>query len=90
MFPEIFREHFLQLMQSAARQQIANALACFGLIRAIGYGLAYDHPDDPKAAQLQKMVAEKGPKAALCEVTGLEEDHIIVKEALEVYNSIKK
>lgn len=52
------------------------------LIEAIKAALHFDVADDSESQELQKLLKEKGKKETLLQVTGLEEDHPLIKALL--------
>ena len=57
-----------------------------GIVFAVAAGLAFDSPDDPKARQIQQMIADSGVRTAAEKITGLEDDVLI--DAIEMrYNA---
>jgi mannitol-1-phosphate 5-dehydrogenase len=58
------------------------------LARAIALALAFDHPDDPVAVDLQAGIARHGAAAALADATELATDHPLSELVLEAYSEI--
>jgi len=56
----------------AANLALAHGIAPVGLATGIAAALAFDHPDDPRAVELQRRLAAEGLDAILQEVCGLE------------------
>jgi mannitol-1-phosphate 5-dehydrogenase len=50
------------------------------VIRAL---LAFDHPQDAEAVELQETISAEGERAALARYAGIEEDHLLVDLVLE-------
>ena len=42
--------------------------------------------DDPQAQELAALITDKGPQAALAEISGLDANSDVVIEAVRVYN----
>lgn len=53
------------------------------ILQGISAAVAYDHPDDPQAVQLQHILHDDGPDAVLTNVCGLQPDD-------ELYSLIRK
>jgi mannitol-1-phosphate 5-dehydrogenase len=45
--------------------------------------------EDPQAQELAALIAEKGPQAALAQISGLDAASDVVLEAVNDYNAIK-
>lgn len=58
------------------------------LSKAMAAALLFDNPADEEAVQLQKMIQEKGVKAAFTEVSGLEQDHPITQAVIAEYEKM--
>lgn len=43
--------------------------------------------DDPQAQELAALIAEKGPQAALAQISGLDINSDVVVEAVSAYNA---
>lgn len=56
----------------AANLALAHGITPLGLATGIAAGLAFDHPDDPRAVELQRRLAAQGLDAVLQEVCGIE------------------
>ncbi|MBP5739069.1 MAG: mannitol-1-phosphate 5-dehydrogenase, partial [Abditibacteriota bacterium] len=59
------------------------------MCKAIAAALVFNPEGDPTAAQVQSLIAEKGAKAAFCEISGVDEGDSIVDEIMKNYNNIK-
>ncbi|KAB7668826.1 mannitol-1-phosphate 5-dehydrogenase [Bacillus sp. B1-b2] len=57
------------------------------LIDVIASALHFYTPDDQESVDLKKLIDEKGVEAAFVQVSGLSQDHEIVKAAVQAYNS---
>ncbi|MDO4344348.1 MAG: hypothetical protein Q4C50_06045 [Eubacteriales bacterium] len=73
----------------------ANACLCLehgvdpvNLIQSIANGLAYDASGDEKAQIMQHWIAQLGIGKAAAKVTGLSEDHPVVRRAAAAYHKI--
>ena len=47
----------------------------------------YRSEEDPQAQELAQLIAEKGPQAALAQVSGLDADSPVVQEAVNAYQT---
>ncbi|HBS6199444.1 TPA: mannitol-1-phosphate 5-dehydrogenase, partial [Klebsiella pneumoniae] len=45
--------------------------------------------DDPQAQELAALIDEKGPQAALAQISGLDANSDVVKAAVALYNASK-
>ena len=45
--------------------------------------------DDPQAQELATLIADKGPQAALAQISGLDAASDVVAEAVNDYNAVK-
>jgi mannitol-1-phosphate 5-dehydrogenase len=67
----------------AAQLCLAHGVEPTAILEGIRAALAYDHPDDPQAVRLQRMLREDGPDAVLRLVCGLDPKS-------ELYSMIRK
>ncbi|MEK4297921.1 mannitol-1-phosphate 5-dehydrogenase [Oceanobacillus sp. FSL W8-0428] len=58
------------------------------LSKAMAAALLFHNPADEEAVQLQKMIQEKGVKAAFTEVSGLEQDYPITQAVILEYEKM--
>lgn len=58
-----------------------------GIVYAIAAGFAFDYPEDPKAAQIQKLIAESGISETVRQITGLDENNILINDIVKQYNA---
>jgi len=58
------------------------------LARAIALALAFDHPEDPVAVDLQAGIARHGAAAALADATALPADHPLTELIIDAYGDI--
>ena len=56
------------------------------LIEGIAAAMHFRSEDDPQAQELAALIADKGPQAALAEISGLDANSDVVIEAVRVYN----
>ncbi|HCH7020297.1 TPA: mannitol-1-phosphate 5-dehydrogenase, partial [Salmonella enterica subsp. enterica serovar Infantis] len=45
--------------------------------------------EDPQAQELAALITEKGPQAALAQISGLDANSDVVAEAVNAYNATK-
>lgn len=57
------------------------------LVQGIAAAMHYRSEEDPQAQELAQLIAEKGPQAALAQVSGLDADSPVVQEAVNAYQS---
>ncbi len=57
------------------------------LVKGIAAGLHYHSPEDPQAQELAQLLAEKGPRETLAQISGLDADSAVVTEAVNAYNA---
>lgn len=57
------------------------------LVKGIAAGLHYHSPEDPQAQELAQLLAEKGPRDTLAQISGLDADSAVVTEAVNAYNA---
>ncbi|GIO34039.1 mannitol-1-phosphate 5-dehydrogenase [Paenibacillus albilobatus] len=55
------------------------------LTKVMALALKFDYAEDPEAAQLQSMIAEKGARQAFAEVSGLGADHELTERVMHDY-----
>ncbi|AVJ15683.1 mannitol-1-phosphate 5-dehydrogenase [Serratia sp. MYb239] len=60
------------------------------LIRGVAAAMHYRSAQDPQAQELAQLLSERGPKAALAQISGLPEDGEVVEQAVAVYNAMQK
>lgn len=68
-------ERFFGPAQSAVQYGIEPKYIMEGIKAAC----AYQNPEDTEAVLLQKMIREKGIIGALCSITGLPQDHVLMR-----------
>lgn len=73
-----------------AEQAMKAGLPFENLAKAIAAALHFDFRGDEEAVKIQEMLKEHGPLYVLKEVSGLEEDNLIAKEAARQYEQMKK
>lgn len=57
------------------------------LVKGIAAGLHYRSPEDPQAQELAQLLAEKGPRETLAQISGLDANSDVVSEAVNAYNA---
>lgn len=57
------------------------------LVKGIAAGLRYHSPEDPQAQELAQLLAEKGPRETLAQISGLDANSDVVSEAVNAYNA---
>ncbi len=57
------------------------------LVKGIAAGLHYHSPEDPQAQELAQLLAEKGPRETLAQISGLDANSAVVTEAVNAYNT---
>ncbi|ALB61145.1 Mannitol-1-phosphate 5-dehydrogenase [Cronobacter condimenti 1330] len=57
------------------------------LVLGIAAAMHFRSEEDPQAQELAQLIADKGPQAALAQVSGLEADSDVVAEAVNAYNA---
>ncbi|HDJ1438676.1 TPA: mannitol-1-phosphate 5-dehydrogenase [Serratia rubidaea] len=60
------------------------------LIQGVAAAMHYRSAQDPQAQELAQLLSERGPKAALAQISGLPEDGEVVEQAVAVYNAMQK
>jgi mannitol-1-phosphate 5-dehydrogenase len=73
-----------------AEQAMKAGLSYENLAKAIAAALHFDFREDEEAVKIQEMLKEHGPLYVLKEVSGLEKDNEIAKEAARQYEQLKK
>ncbi|MBK4715037.1 MULTISPECIES: mannitol-1-phosphate 5-dehydrogenase [Tenebrionibacter/Tenebrionicola group] len=58
-----------------------------GLVKGIAAGLRYQSQEDAQAQQLMQLLAEKGPRDALAQISGLDANSSVVTEVVNAYNT---
>ncbi|MEB6334661.1 mannitol-1-phosphate 5-dehydrogenase [Serratia rhizosphaerae] len=66
------------------------ALPHANLIQGVAAAMHYRSAQDPQAQELAQLLSERGPKAALAQISGLPEDGEVVEQAVAVYNAMQK
>lgn len=96
--PELIRRVALDPLRKLSRYDrlTANAVHCWNhgigisaLVQSIANGMAYDAPEDPAAVKIQTMIRELGILRAVSHVTGLPEEHPIVRKVAEAYQNME-
>ncbi|WP_175990580.1 mannitol-1-phosphate 5-dehydrogenase [Bacillus sp. Marseille-Q1617] len=64
-------------------------LSYTNLAKAIAAALLFDHPEDPEAVKIQKMIKENDVPYVLKEVSGLDETNPITLEVIRQYEELK-
>ena len=59
------------------------------LVIGIAAAMHYRSEEDPQAQELAALIDEKGPQAALAQVSGLDANSDVVAEAVNAYNATK-
>ena len=59
------------------------------LVIGIAAAMHYRSEEDPQAQELAALIDEKGPQAALAQVSGLDANSDVVLEAVNAYNAKK-
>ena len=59
------------------------------LVTGIAAAMHYRSEEDPQAQELAALIDEKGPQAALAQVSGLDANSDVVAEAVNAYNATK-
>lgn len=57
------------------------------LVKGIAAGLHFHSAEDPQAQELAQLLAEKGPRDTLAQISGLDANSDIVKQAVNMYNA---
>ncbi|EOW6646740.1 mannitol-1-phosphate 5-dehydrogenase [Cronobacter muytjensii] len=57
------------------------------LVLGIAAAMHFRSADDPQAQELAQLIADKGPQAALAQVSGLDANSDVVAEAVNAYNA---
>ncbi|ELY4672476.1 mannitol-1-phosphate 5-dehydrogenase [Cronobacter muytjensii] len=57
------------------------------LVLGIAAAMQFRSADDPQAQELAQLIADKGPQAALAQVSGLDANSDVVAEAVNAYNA---
>lgn len=70
---------------SPATQLAERGMPAKGLLAAMAAGLQFDAGDDPEAVELQRLLGELTPEQAVAQVTGVEPDHPLYADLLEVF-----
>ena len=65
------------------------ALPHRNLVQGIAAAMHFRCAEDPQAQELAALIAEKGPQAALAQISGLDAASDVVLEAVNDYNAIK-
>lgn len=59
------------------------------LLQGIAAAMSYRNEQDPQAQEWVALLAERGPQAALAQVSGLPADSEVVEQAVSVYNAMQ-
>ena len=59
------------------------------LVKGIAAAMHFRSEDDPQAQELAALIADKGPQAALAQISGLDAASDVVAEAVNDYNAEK-
>ena len=59
------------------------------LVKGIAAAMHFRSEEDPQAQELAALIAEKGPQAALAQISGLDAASEVVAEAVNDYNATK-
>ncbi|WP_224169902.1 mannitol-1-phosphate 5-dehydrogenase [Escherichia coli] len=59
------------------------------LIEGIAAAMHFRSEDDPQAQELAALIADKGPQAALAEISGLDANSEVVSEAVTAYKAMQ-
>ena len=65
------------------------ALPHVNLVKGIAAAMHYRSEEDPQAQELAALIDEKGPQAALAQVSGLDANSDVVAEAVNAYIATK-
>ena len=58
-------------------------------MKGIAVAMHFRSEDDPQAQELAALIADKGPQAALAQISGLDAASDVVAEAVNDYNAEK-
>lgn len=61
----------------------------FFLIEGIAAAMHFRSEDDPQAQELAALIADKGPQAALAQISGLDANSEVVSEAVTAYKAMQ-
>ena len=70
-----------------AAQLAERGLPRDALLRAVADALRFDVPDDAESVELQRILREEEPDGAVTVVTGIEPNHPLFPELLEVFRA---
>jgi mannitol-1-phosphate 5-dehydrogenase len=70
-----------------AAQLAERGLPRDALLRAVADALRFDVPDDAESVELQRILREEEPDGAVTVVTGIEPNHPLFSELLEVFRA---
>ncbi len=56
-------------------------------MKGIAAAMHYRSEQDPQAQELAALIEEKGPQAALAQISGLDASSPVVNEAVNAYNA---
>ena len=73
-----------------AAELAERGLSSAALVRTMGAALAFDVPDDPQCAELKTLLAKDTADEFVVEVTGLDAEHPLYAQVLEVVTAAKK
>ncbi|TGC91927.1 mannitol-1-phosphate 5-dehydrogenase [Salmonella enterica subsp. enterica serovar Wilhelmsburg] len=59
------------------------------LVKGIAAAMHFRSDEDPQAQELAVLITEKGPQAALAQISGLDANSDVVAEAVNAYNATK-
>lgn len=59
------------------------------LVKGIAAAMHFRSEEDPQAQELAALIDEKGPQAALAQISGLDANSDVVAEAVNAYNATK-
>ncbi len=59
------------------------------LVKGIAAAMHFRSVEDPQAQELAALITEKGPQAALAQISGLDANSDVVAEAVNAYNATK-
>lgn len=59
------------------------------LIEGIAAAMHFRSEDDPQAQELAALIADKGPQAALAQISGLDANSEVVSEAVTAYKAMQ-
>ena len=59
------------------------------LIQGIAGAMHFRSEDDPQAQELAALIADKGPQAALAQISGLDANSEVVSEAVTAYKAMQ-